>query len=47
MKRLEEAKAALERLRGLCKEEEGLVWDMEVRALLAEAEGVVEGGKRP
>jgi len=36
--RFEEAKAALERLRELCKQED-LTWDMDVQGLLAEAEG--------
>ena len=43
--RVEEAKAALIQLRELCKQEENLAWDMEVQALLAEAEGLIAGGK--
>jgi len=43
--RADEAKAALEQLRELCKEEQ-FAEDMEVQALLAEAEGVIEGTKK-
>ena len=42
--RAEEAKAALERLRELCKDEQ-FANDMEVQELLAEAEGLIEGKK--
>jgi WD40 repeat protein/serine/threonine protein kinase len=42
---LEESKSVLEQLRELCKQEEGLAWDMEVQALLAEAEKLIEGEK--
>jgi tetratricopeptide (TPR) repeat protein len=44
--RLEEAKVALEQLRQLCQDEEHLAWDMEVQALLAEAEKLIEGEKQ-
>jgi tetratricopeptide (TPR) repeat protein len=42
--RVEEAKAALERLRNLCKEED-FAEDEEAQALLAEAEKLIEGEK--
>jgi hypothetical protein len=42
--RAEEAKAALERLRELCKDRP-FAEDMEVQALLAEAEELIEGKK--
>jgi tetratricopeptide (TPR) repeat protein len=42
--RTDEAKVALERLRELCKDKP-FGEDMEVQSLLAEAEGLVEGGK--
>ena len=41
----EEAKAALERLRALCKEER-FVEDQEAQAFLAEAEKLIEDGKQ-
>jgi len=44
--RTEEAKAALEQLRELCKKEAHLAWDMEVQGLLAEAERLI-AGERP
>ena len=40
-----EAKATLEQLRGLLKDEQ-FAYDPEAKALLAEAEGVIEGGKK-
>jgi hypothetical protein len=42
--REEEAKAALERLGELCKDER-FADDEEAKSLLAEAEGLIEGGK--
>jgi WD40 repeat protein/tRNA A-37 threonylcarbamoyl transferase component Bud32 len=38
---IEDAKATLDTLRELCKKEEYLSWDMEVQALLAEAEKLI------
>jgi dipeptidyl aminopeptidase/acylaminoacyl peptidase len=43
---LERAKGALKQLRELCENEEYIAWDMQVQALLAEAEGVVLGEKK-
>ncbi len=42
--RIEGAKAALEQLRELCKDEQ-FAEDTEVQALLAETEGLIEGKK--
>ena len=43
--RAEEAKAALERLRELCKDEQ-YTDDTEVQGLLAEAEKLIAGGRQ-
>jgi len=42
--RVEEAKAALEQLRQVCKQED-LIWNMDVQGLLAEAEKLIAGEK--
>jgi Flp pilus assembly protein TadD len=43
--RMEEAKAALEQLRQLCKQED-LIWNMDVQGVLAEAEKLLSGEKQ-
>jgi len=41
--RIEEAKARLEQLRELCKQEQNPFWDFGDQALLAEAEKLIAG----
>ena len=43
---IKDAKAALETLRELCRQEENLFWDMEVQGLLAEAEKLIAGEEK-